>query len=122
MAHLLFVIFFETCFLFWLIFLDCLFSGTPVVGFDGIPYWNQISEDHIKSSLVVANAVMDDLGWVLVITSPAHLSLVERVASRTGMVAGFRWALNSSEPYSYETRLGVSTKVMLPCAFILIIK
>ena len=65
------------------------------------------------------NAVMDDMGCVLVITSPTHLSLVERVASRTGMVVGFHWALNSSKPYGNETRLGVSTKVVLPCAFML---
>lgn len=82
-------------------------------GFDGIPAWNQLSEDHIKSSLVVANAVMDDMGWVLVMTSPSHLSLVERVASRTGMVVGFRWALNCMEPYNNEVILGVPTKVML---------
>ena len=53
-----------------------LWTGSPIPGFDGIPKWNQISEDHIKSSLVVANAMMDDMGWVLVITSPAHLFLL----------------------------------------------
>ena len=47
--------------------IEILLVGGLVQGFDGIPSWNELTDDHVKFSLVVASTVMDDMGWVLVL-------------------------------------------------------
>lgn len=88
-----------------------LLAGGEVVGFDGIPSWNVLTDDHIKFSLVVASTVMDDMGWVLVLCPSTSLVRVERMAIRAGLQLGFRWILESSEPFSSITRHGDTQKV-----------
>ncbi|MCO5574848.1 hypothetical protein L7F22_028641 [Adiantum nelumboides] len=60
-------------------------TGGEVTGFDGIPSWNVLTNDHVKFSLVVASTVvastvMDDMGWVLVLCPSTSLVRVERMA------------------------------------------
>ncbi|KAI5059867.1 hypothetical protein GOP47_0024287 [Adiantum capillus-veneris] len=52
-------------------------TGGLVQGFDGILAWNELTDDHVKFSLVVASTMMDDMGWVLVLCPSTNLSLVE---------------------------------------------
>ncbi|KAI5059871.1 hypothetical protein GOP47_0024291 [Adiantum capillus-veneris] len=54
-----------------------LLVGGLVQGFDGILAWNELTDDHVKFSLVVASTMMDDMGWVLVLCPSTNLSLVE---------------------------------------------
>ncbi|KAI5080011.1 hypothetical protein GOP47_0005490 [Adiantum capillus-veneris] len=82
-----------------------------VVGFDGIPSWNVLRDDHIKFSLVVASTVMDDMGWVLVLCPSTSLVRVERMAIRAGLQLSFIWILESSEPFSSMTRCGHTQKM-----------
>ena len=88
-----------------------LLVGGEVVGFDGIPSWNVLTDDHIKFSLVVASTVMDDMGWVLVLCPSTALVRVERIAIRAGLQLSFRWVLESSEPFSSIPRHGHTQKV-----------
>ena len=73
-----------------------LLVGGEVVGFDGIPSWNVLTDDHIKFSLVVASTIMDDKGWVLVLCPSTSFARVERMAVRAGLQLSFRWILESS--------------------------
>lgn len=86
--------------------------GGLVQGFDGVPSWNELTDDHVKFSLVVASTVMDDMGWVLVLCPSTTLSLVERLATRTGLELSFRWIMESSEPFSTRTKNGHTQKVI----------
>lgn len=82
-----------------------------MVGFDGIPTWNALTDDHIKFSLLVASTVMDDMGWVLVLCPSTSLVRVERIGVRAGLQLSFRWILESSEPFSSMTKHGHTQKV-----------
>ncbi|MCO5547439.1 hypothetical protein L7F22_000888 [Adiantum nelumboides] len=61
------------------------YRGLPLHGFEGVPQWNVLTDDHIKFSLLVASCVMDDMGRVLVLCSSSTRVSVERFAKRTGL-------------------------------------
>ncbi|MCO5553710.1 hypothetical protein L7F22_007236 [Adiantum nelumboides] len=93
-----------------LTFID-LPTGLPLHGFEGVPQWNVLTDDHIKFSLLVASCVMDDMGWVLVLCSSSTLVSVERFAKRTGLELGFKWIMESSESLSLLQKHGHMQKV-----------
>ncbi|MCO5577491.1 hypothetical protein L7F22_031322 [Adiantum nelumboides] len=88
-----------------------LLKGLPLHGFEGVPQWNVLTDDHIKFSLLVASCVMDDMGWVLVLCSSSTLVSVERFAKRTGLELGFKWIMESSESLSLLQKHGHMQKV-----------
>ncbi|MCO5555628.1 hypothetical protein L7F22_009173 [Adiantum nelumboides] len=86
-------------------------TGLPLHGFEGVPQWNVLTDDHIKFSLLVASCVMDDMGWVLVLCSSSTLVSVERFAKRTGLELGFKWIMESYESLSLLQKHGHMQKV-----------
>lgn len=88
-----------------------LYIGDSIMGVDKIPVWNELCEDHVKFSLLVASTVMDDIGWILVLCRLSSIALVEHMASRAGLVVGLIWVLNCSEPYGTSSKYSHVFKV-----------
>ncbi|KAI5073103.1 hypothetical protein GOP47_0011116 [Adiantum capillus-veneris] len=76
-------------------------TGSMVPGYETMPSWNDISDDHVLYSLGIAVAFMDDGGWTLVLCSTSSLPIVERMVSKVRMEVHLRWLAETTEPYAY---------------------
>ena len=56
-----------------------------VLGYETVPLWDDISDDHVLYSLGIASACMDDGGWTIVMCSTSSILIVERMASKVRM-------------------------------------
>ncbi|KAI5056380.1 hypothetical protein GOP47_0028198, partial [Adiantum capillus-veneris] len=76
-------------------------TGSMVPGYEAMPSWNDISDDHVLYSLGIATACMDDGGWTLVMCSTSSLPIVEHMVSKVRMEVHLRWLAETTEPYAY---------------------
>ncbi|KAI5076213.1 hypothetical protein GOP47_0008278 [Adiantum capillus-veneris] len=72
-----------------------------VPGYEAMPSWNDIYDDHVLYSLGIAATCMDDGGWTLVMCSTSSLPIVERMVSKVWMEVHLRWLAKTTEPYAY---------------------
>ncbi|KAI5056827.1 hypothetical protein GOP47_0028645, partial [Adiantum capillus-veneris] len=70
-------------------------------GYEAMPSWNDISDDHVLHSLGIAAACMDDGGWTLVMCSTSSLPIVGCMFSKVRMEVHLRWLTETTEPYAY---------------------
>ncbi|MCO5596793.1 hypothetical protein L7F22_050863 [Adiantum nelumboides] len=79
-------------------------TGSMVPGYNTVPLWDDIPDDHVLYSLGIASACMDDGGWTIVMCSTSSILNVERMTSKVRMVIHLRWLAGTMEPYSFTKK------------------